>query len=311
METTKGGSLERGGFRWGWMRFVYGLNVLAAGVPGLLILFGPESLMSSVTQDRLYFGVLGSVWLSIGLLSILGLRDPLRFSAIFLVQIMYKGIWFMVVLLPLAVAGELRFDALPLVVFFALAIARLPRCYALQLSFRKEELVEATEINWLSNSRVSSAIGTLVRAFRDDPVACYLFPDDERRSRLMPWYLGSAARYCQPYGEVYATESLDGVAAWLPPGKTRVSNYWHMLRSGMLLAPLKVRPAEFSGSSLSGRTRKRPTSVGLQCDTGTCSCSASSRRVRVAESGDAVGADARAGRHRGQTAVLPGDAVRT
>jgi ribosomal protein S18 acetylase RimI-like enzyme len=62
----------------------------------------------------------------------------------------------------------------------------------------------------------------------------------------MPWYLGSAARYCLPCGEVYATEGVDGVAAWLPPGKTRLTNYWHMLRSGMLLAPLKARPAEFS-----------------------------------------------------------------
>ncbi len=123
MEATKSSLREAGDFRWGWMRFMYGLNVLAAGIPGLVILFGPESLMSSVTQDRLYFGVLGSVWLAIGLLSVLGLRNPLRFSAIFLVQIVYKSLWFGTVLLPLAVAGELRFDAVPLVVFFALAIA--------------------------------------------------------------------------------------------------------------------------------------------------------------------------------------------
>ena len=83
MEVTKSGFRERGDFRWGWMRFMYGLNVLAAGVPGLVILFGPESFISSVTQDRLYFGVLGSVWLAIGLLSIVGLRNPLQLSAIF------------------------------------------------------------------------------------------------------------------------------------------------------------------------------------------------------------------------------------
>ena len=106
--------------------------------------------------------------------------------------------------------------------------------------------METTRITRLSASQVRAATNTLVRAFREDPVARYLFPEDKRRARLMPWYLGSAARYCQPYGEVYATGNVDGVAAWLPPGKTRVANYWHMLRSGMLLAPLKVRPAEFS-----------------------------------------------------------------
>lgn len=119
---AKNSALGADDFRWGWMRFMYGLNVVAAGVPGLLVLFGPESLMSGATQDRLYFGVLGSVWLAIGFLSVLGLRHPLRFSAIFLVQIVYKSVWFATVLLPLAVAGELRFDAVPLVVFFALAI---------------------------------------------------------------------------------------------------------------------------------------------------------------------------------------------
>lgn len=103
-----------------------------------------------------------------------------------------------------------------------------------------------TKVNRLSNSQIESAAGTLVRAFREDPVSRYLFPEDERRARLVPWYLGSALRYCSNYGEIYATESLDGVAAWLPPGKTKVSNYWHMLRSGMLLAPFKVGPAAFS-----------------------------------------------------------------
>ena len=123
MEVTNSNPRAADGFRWGWMRFMYGLNVLAAGVPGLVILFGPESFMSSVTQDRLYFGVLGSIWLAIGLLSVLGLRNPLQFSAIFPLQVVYKSLWFGVVLLPLAVAGNLRFDALPLVIFFALAIA--------------------------------------------------------------------------------------------------------------------------------------------------------------------------------------------
>lgn len=98
----------------------------------------------------------------------------------------------------------------------------------------------------LEPRRMDDAAQVLARAFRNDPIARYLFPNDSRRAHLLPWYLGSAVHYCANYGEVYATEALDGVAAWLPPGKTKVSNYWHMLRSGMLLAPLKVGPAAFS-----------------------------------------------------------------
>lgn len=98
----------------------------------------------------------------------------------------------------------------------------------------------------LADSQIPAVTRTLTRAFQDDPVSRYLFPGDEERPRPLAWYLGSAVRYCQPYGEVYAAEGLDGVAAWLPPGKTRVSNPWHMLRSGMLSAPLKVKPSAFS-----------------------------------------------------------------
>ena len=122
MEVANGGLGEVGGFRWSWVRFMYGLSVLAAGVPGLVILFGPTSFLSGVTQDRFYFGVLGSIWLAIGVLSVLGLRRPLQFSAIFPLQILYESLWFAIVLLPLAIAKELRLDALPLVIFFALAI---------------------------------------------------------------------------------------------------------------------------------------------------------------------------------------------
>lgn len=111
------------GVRWGWMRLMYGLNVLLAGVPGLVVLFGPESALSSVPQDRLYFGVLGSIWLTVGVLSIFGLRRPLRFAAIFAVQIVYKSLWLAFVLVPLVLSGEFRADAAILTVIFVLAIA--------------------------------------------------------------------------------------------------------------------------------------------------------------------------------------------
>lgn len=66
--------------------------------------------------------MLGGIWLSIGIPSITGLHCPLRFAAIFVAQIVYKVVWLVTVLLQLAVAGGLRFDAVPLVVFFLIAI---------------------------------------------------------------------------------------------------------------------------------------------------------------------------------------------
>lgn len=103
-----------------------------------------------------------------------------------------------------------------------------------------------SELLHLKPKHMDAAAQVLARSFREDPIARYLFPNDTRRAHLLPWYLGSAVHYCSNYGEVYVTETMNGVAAWLPPGKIRVSNYWHMFRSGMLFAPLKVGPAAFS-----------------------------------------------------------------
>ena len=52
------------------------------------------------------FGVTGSVYLSFALLSILGLRSPLKFTPLLLLQLTYKTVWFIGVILPLLLAGK-------------------------------------------------------------------------------------------------------------------------------------------------------------------------------------------------------------
>ncbi|MCJ7832857.1 MAG: hypothetical protein MUQ20_00535, partial [Deltaproteobacteria bacterium] len=64
-------------------------------------------------------GIVGSVYLSFGLLSILGLRSPLKFAPILLLQLSYKVVWFIGVLLPILFTGKFQTYALPYVVIFA------------------------------------------------------------------------------------------------------------------------------------------------------------------------------------------------
>jgi len=71
------------------------------------------------SQDPIVFGVFGSVYLSFALLSILGLRSPLKFSPVLLLQLSYKVIWFIGVVLPLLATGNLPSYALVYVVIFA------------------------------------------------------------------------------------------------------------------------------------------------------------------------------------------------
>jgi GNAT superfamily N-acetyltransferase len=74
----------------------------------------------------------------------------------------------------------------------------------------------------------------LSRAFFNDPLMLYYLPDPEVRHKALPVFMRIMARYCLAHGEVWTTPGLDGVACWLPPGRTEVS------MMGMVRASLGV-----------------------------------------------------------------------
>jgi len=64
--------------------------------------------------------------------------------------------------------------------------------------------------------------GTVVlgRAFTEYELLRYYFHDETQRRAAADTFVFIALSVCLKYGEVYATsEKLEGVAAWLPPGK--------------------------------------------------------------------------------------------
>ena len=64
-------------------------------------------------------GIVGSVYLAFGILSILGLRSPLRFVPVLLLQLCYKSIWLIEVIPPVVIAGRFPRYALSMVIIFA------------------------------------------------------------------------------------------------------------------------------------------------------------------------------------------------
>ena len=95
--------------RWGWLKIMYWYTILGAGGFGLAMVVMPEnvrSLFGWPTQDPIVYGVTGSVWLAFGLLSILGLKAPLKFVPVLLMQLTYKAVWFIGVVFPLLVSGK-------------------------------------------------------------------------------------------------------------------------------------------------------------------------------------------------------------
>ena len=108
--------------RWGWLRFMYVYTIVGAGGFGLGIIVVPEVLKTAFgwpVEEPVVLGIVGSVYVAFGILSILGLRSPLRFVPVLLLQLCYKSIWLIGVILPMVIAGRFPRYAVFLVIIFA------------------------------------------------------------------------------------------------------------------------------------------------------------------------------------------------
>jgi hypothetical protein len=106
--------------RWGWLKGMY-IYTIFAGILGLGMIVIPEvvkSIFSWPVEEPIAFGIIGSVYMSFGLLSILGLRSPLKFVPVLLLQLCYKLIWFIGVILPLLVTAKFPSYAIPMAIIF-------------------------------------------------------------------------------------------------------------------------------------------------------------------------------------------------
>ncbi len=65
---------------------------------------------------------------------------------------------------------------------------------------------------------VTALATTLARAFDDDPLTVWLFPNTESRRRKLPTFFRSLLRTSLPYGEIYTTDDTRCAAIWNPPG---------------------------------------------------------------------------------------------
>ena len=117
------------GIHFGWIRFMYIYNAITAGILGLGVILIPKSLISLFKipdQEPMVFGIMGSVYFSIGVLSLLGLRSPLKFVPILLLQLFYKMVWVIAIIPPLIITGQLSiFALLHMVIFLTYIIGDL------------------------------------------------------------------------------------------------------------------------------------------------------------------------------------------
>ncbi|MDA3788486.1 MAG: hypothetical protein PF503_08335 [Desulfobacula sp.] len=113
--------MRNGNINFGRLKFLYWYTVLGAGGFGLGIIFMPEfirSLLRMPVQDPVTFGITGGVYLAFGLLSILGLKSPLKFVSVLFLQFLYKSIWLIGVILPLLLKGQLQLYGIIITLIF-------------------------------------------------------------------------------------------------------------------------------------------------------------------------------------------------
>ena len=106
--------------RWGWLKGMYIYTILV-GLLGLGMIVIPETvktILSWPVEEPIAFGIIGSVYLTFGFLSIFGLRSPLKFVPVLLLQLCYKLIWFIGVLLPLLFTNKFPSFAIPMTIIF-------------------------------------------------------------------------------------------------------------------------------------------------------------------------------------------------
>ena len=82
-------------------------------------------------------------------------------------------------------------------------------------------MIQLTSVS--NDAAIRSAAATLKKAFMQDPLQSYIFPDAEERSLRSDDHFAAVIRYGILFGEVYCTDGMEGTVVWLPPGGTEVT----------------------------------------------------------------------------------------
>jgi ribosomal protein S18 acetylase RimI-like enzyme len=102
---------------------------------------------------------------------------------------------------------------------------------------------EARTVRPYASADLAAAVGTLVRAFDDDPVMRWIFPDDAMRRRRLPGFftatLRSTGRRLEGTEVAVVGRAVLGAAIWLPPETWRPP-LWRQL-VGLPAVALRLR----------------------------------------------------------------------
>jgi ribosomal protein S18 acetylase RimI-like enzyme len=122
----------------------------------------------------------------------------------------------------------------------------------------EEPAARPARVRKATEADLSVVVKTLTRAFHNDPVMSYIFPDEGKRPAILEAFFDVSAR--QVYlgkGESYVCEDGQAAALWAPPGKWKVSTL-EIVRNGPRLARVMGRRLALGLRAMNLVERKHP-----------------------------------------------------
>lgn len=108
------------------LKLIYILNIIVAGSIAYSSIFNPKSATMSIFEGAYpqteMVRLVGCLWLSIAIISFLGLFKPTTFAPILLLQFIYKGTWLLIVALP-AIKNNIAYPKTMALFFLAWVVA--------------------------------------------------------------------------------------------------------------------------------------------------------------------------------------------
>lgn len=102
------------------------------------------------------------------------------------------------------------------------------------------------------------AAATLARAFHDDPLICFLLPDEASRPQKMPRLFKLLFKLGLPYGCCDVTSGCEAVALWRPPGKWEIPFYQYILNAGEFIGVFGLSGARLVTATMDIIEKRHP-----------------------------------------------------
>ena len=90
------------------------------------------------------------------------------------------------------------------------------------------------EVREIKGEEVQKAVDTLVQAFFDDPLVCYIFPESNFRRMFISWVYERWIRLLMKFNTVFVDEEVRGVAVCVPPRLFPHIPLQYQIKAGLL-----------------------------------------------------------------------------